>query len=189
MDPARFDALTRSLGGARSRRGVLQTLGAVVMSAVGLAGLARNAAAKPGGPGGNSDCAAFCHAVFGDTRAAGQCTSDAAHGTGLCYRCGPQGDGTQKLCGQTCVSADSCCPDQVALNGGCFTTCDPLAVHCPSCPSCGCVNTRDSTLCLNTGTDTGSCNSDTDCPTGSVCAFFGSGNPSRPWVCKQPCCT
>lgn len=91
MDPTRFDTLTKSLGQARSRRTVFKTLGVAALGALGL-GTARPTGAAPGG---NSACAAFCAQVFGDTRAAGQCTSAAAHGQGLCYQCGPASDQSQ----------------------------------------------------------------------------------------------
>lgn len=110
MDPNRFDTIARTLGTQRSRRGVMKTLGASALGALGLAGINRVVAA-PGSPGGNSACAHFCAATFGaDTPAADQCTSDAAHSGGLCYSCaGPEGT--------------PCSSNQVCQGGTCLDTC------------------------------------------------------------------
>lgn len=48
MDPNRFDAITRTLGTERSRRGVLKTLGAAALGALGVVGLSRADAAPSG---------------------------------------------------------------------------------------------------------------------------------------------
>jgi hypothetical protein len=130
MDPNQFDAITRSLGTARSRRSMLRTLGAAALGAVGLAGARRADAA----PGGNSACAHFCQQLPpGPQR--GQCVSDAAHGTGLCYQCGPAAPGTSlTLCGTTCVDTSNdvtncggcghvCPTGETCTNGQCAATC------------------------------------------------------------------
>lgn len=49
MDGTRIDDIARQLGTARSRRGVLKTLGAATLGAIGVAGLSRAAAAAPTG--------------------------------------------------------------------------------------------------------------------------------------------
>jgi hypothetical protein len=67
----------------------------------------------------------------------GQCISDAAHGIGLCYACGPMAEpgSTQQLCGSACIdmSADpancggcgmSCASYQACQAGACVG-CDP----------------------------------------------------------------
>jgi hypothetical protein len=77
-----FDDLARTLATGASRRGVLKAIGGAVLGSL---------VAAPPQPvlADNSACAHFCASVFGaDTRAAGQCTSDAAHGKGLCHTCG-----------------------------------------------------------------------------------------------------
>jgi hypothetical protein len=123
MDPNRFDAITKTVSQTRSRRGMLKSLGAAALGAIGLTGVDRGVDAAPGG---NSACAAFCAQVYGDTRAAGQCTSQAAHGHGLCYQCGPKGDGSQKVCGQTCIPVTNCCTESDCPGGTCQSgTCVP----------------------------------------------------------------
>src|SRR6478609_9204965 len=88
MDGMRFDELAKRLAtGSITRRGLLRGLGSSVAGA-GMAAITSGAARAA--RGGNSACAHFCAQVFGaDTPEAGACTSQAAHGTGLCYQCGP----------------------------------------------------------------------------------------------------
>src|SRR5690349_1324059 len=80
-----FDSLARALAAGASRRGVLRALGGAVVGTL-VAAPPRVVLAD------NSACAQFCAATFGaNTSAAGQCTSDAAHGNpkSLCSTCGP----------------------------------------------------------------------------------------------------
>jgi hypothetical protein len=132
MDGTRFDEMTRALGQGRSRRSVLKALGA---AAVGVASLSKLGRVEAAGPG-NSACAKFCHDVFGPgSKAAGQCTSQAAKGTGPCITCG----GTAaRYCNGTCVDldtdADNC--------GACGITCDDgNACTTDSCSAGQCVHT------------------------------------------------
>src|SRR4051812_18442945 len=89
-----FDDLARTLAVSASRRQALRTIGGALVGAL-VAAPARQVLAQ-----GNSTCAQFCAAVFGaGTPAAGQCTSEAAHGQGLCYTCGPaRAGGTKPIC-------------------------------------------------------------------------------------------
>src|SRR5206468_379691 len=91
MDHDRFDALTRALATTTTRRQFLKTLAATTLGGLlGLSGLGTSLAK-------NKACAQFCASVFGaHTPAAEQCTSDAAHGRGLCYTCGPASPGGEK---------------------------------------------------------------------------------------------
>jgi hypothetical protein len=145
MDRDRFDDLTKRLArDGVSRRRLLRGLGGSLAGAV-MSGFGLRAASAA--TGGNSLCAQWCHAQFRGA-AAGQCTSDAAHGMGPCYGCtGPQGqpcaagfacaaDGTcQPLLGSgggTCT-ADADCGGQSCCGGTCTdTTSDPA-----NCGSCG----------------------------------------------------
>src|SRR5579884_1287404 len=118
MDPTTFDELTKRLATAgASRRRVLRGLGGgLAGAALAVAGLRPAGAAK--GPGGNAACARFCASVFGaDTPAADACTSEAAHGAGPCYRCGPAAapDG--------CCSDRDCTPPATCGGGGVAGTC------------------------------------------------------------------
>src|SRR5947209_665526 len=83
MDPTTFDDLTKALATRTSRREALKTIAATTLGSIlGLSGIGTAF-------GKNKTCAQFCNTVFGaNTKAAGQCTSDAAHGKGLCYSCG-----------------------------------------------------------------------------------------------------
>jgi hypothetical protein len=79
-----FDELARGLAnGSISRRKAIKFIAAITLGGIlGLSGIG-TAFAK------NKTCAQWCAAVFGaNTPAAGRCTSDAAHRTGLCTSCG-----------------------------------------------------------------------------------------------------
>ena len=134
MEPNTFDELTKTLATATSRRQALRRIGGI-LGGTALAGLFPGLALAS-----NSNCAHFCNAVFGgDTPASAQCATDAAHGTGLCYSCGPASlGGSQPICCQenpdgTCssYSGTTCCGSSATcLNGSCCTkpTCVALSV-------------------------------------------------------------
>ena len=82
MNPRKFDELTKELAKSTSRRNALKTI--ITASIGGVVGLGAIRSVF----GSNAFCDRWCHAVFGQTMAAGKCTSDAAHGTGLCVTCG-----------------------------------------------------------------------------------------------------
>src|SRR5579859_5859980 len=100
MKPGTFDDLTRALASTTSRRSAFRRLAG--MLAGGTVGGAALAGFSPGialADGGNSDCAHFCNAIFAPGSARGQCKDDAAHGTGLCFTCGPKAPaGSQAIC-------------------------------------------------------------------------------------------
>src|SRR5437588_3157317 len=101
MQPSRFDDLTKALATATSRRQAMRRIGGI-LGGTALAGLFPGLALAS-----NSACAHFCNTVFGaNTPAASQCTSDAAHGKGLCYTCGPAAPADHgPLCGQVCCGS------------------------------------------------------------------------------------
>jgi hypothetical protein len=139
------------LGQAHSRRSVLTTLGSAALGALGLAGSGRTAGAAKGG---NSAAAQWCHAHFSGA-AAGQCTRQAAQGTGPYYRC--PGPGACPA-GQVCLSNGSC------------------AVPCPNgdsdCQHCGgrCITTADGPVCAAGGLGRSCTNTNSACPAGSACS-------------------
>src|SRR5687768_4623190 len=107
------------MAGGRSRRAALRQL------STGLLGLA--GALLPGGlvraeGGGNSVCADWCNAVFSGP-ARGVCKSEAAHGRGPCYDCGPG------------APAGS---DRVLSDGHCVRTCRAGEVLDATTRTCGC---------------------------------------------------
>ena len=94
-----WDELSKALASGVPRRKILLMFGSALVGSIVMG--TKAFAAR----GGNSACAHFCAAVFGaDTQAAGQCTSDAAHHTGLCYSCGP-------------ASSNSVPPQDICCNG------------------------------------------------------------------------
>jgi hypothetical protein len=125
----RFDALAKSLADSVSRREAVRRLGA------GLAGLVlASLGARPAAAQGNRDCAHFCHSIFtGD--AAGHCSSDAAHGTGICYQCGPAAPaGHPDLCSVAGIGP-TCCPSTAP--NCCRGQCVDLASDTSNCGMCG----------------------------------------------------
>jgi hypothetical protein len=123
--------------------------------------------------GGNSACAEFCAATFGDTAQAGHCTSAAAHdqATSPCSMCGPAApQGHPEVCGTGTTSA-RCCPS------GTPTCCsNSLCVNLQSdnqnCGQCG-------HGCAGGTCQQGTC---TCIPSGGACDF---GNPE---ACCTQCC-
>ena len=193
MDHRRFDQLARDLAGARSRRSLLKGLGAALVGAAALP-LATSAA-----PGRNNTCAQFCATVFGaDTPAAGECTSLAAHGTGLCFQCGPLSDHTEKLCDQTCIPATGCCTDsecaapETCGGGGvahvCGIPCSGTVCTGTCCPSaCECSTGREGTYCVAAISSGPNCRSNTDCPIpGTSCQNM---DPNGNGVCEPIDCS
>src|ERR1051326_8578828 len=132
MEPNTFDELTKALATATSRRQALKTIAATTLGSIfGLGGIG-TALAK------NMTCAQWCAAVFGDnTPADEQCSSYAAHHTGLCYSCGPQSPGggvspSSMCCSRnsreycTSYSSATCCSGgQTCQNGACVVCAHP----------------------------------------------------------------
>jgi hypothetical protein len=144
MDGSRFDALARGLAQGRSRRSVLKGVGAATLGALGLARFGGSASAG----GGNSICAHWCHANYSGSDA-GACTSDAAHGVGPCYECGPAapaGNGLQ-YCGGVCIS-NCTALDQCHIAG----VCDPSTQACTNPAATDGAACDDGDACTQTDT-------------------------------------
>jgi hypothetical protein len=209
MDPSRFDHLVRSLTESASRRRTLGVLAGGALAVLAAGGVSEATAKRKhkqhgraaggnghGGPGGNSDCAHFCAAVFGaDTPAAGQCTSDAARGdaTGLCGTCGTAAP-TDICCVRNsagfCTDAAAVCPcgtGQTCVGGQCQSSgCETggTCANFTSCGSgCGCgSNTEGGTTCffghifcsgLTACTSSAACGTGNVCITNTCCSFSG----------------
>jgi hypothetical protein len=141
-----FDRLAKELAGGLSRRAALRRLGEGLAATL-LASLGLHRAWGQG----NSNGAQFCTSVYPPGPARGQCISDAAHGRGLCYECGPASTTGQQVCGVStgrpfcCPSGQECsdgicCPPGLSNSDG---TCCPIGwsnsngICCPQ----GLVNT------------------------------------------------
>ena len=162
MDHNRFDDLTRAMAVAPSRRQFVKTvLGGIAGGLLASLGLGQ---AQAGG--GNNDCAKFCAQVFGaNTPEADKCTSDAAHGQGLCYECGPKSDHTKTLCGKTCVNTKT----DTANCGSCGHTCTAPANGSVTCTSGSCVSTCNAGYKLCNGSCIPNDQCCGGCPTGQTC--------------------
>lgn len=172
-----FDELAKTLAIAKGmpRRDALRLIGG------GLAGgvLAAFGVGKALGQG-NSPCAHFCVETFPPGPDRGKCVSDAAHGTGICFECGPAApEGHPPLCGQVCCAEGQVCEDGTCVNpnvcaGIGFTCGDSLSICDPNATLCVCADTTEGgTACYNFNVfcaDLSTCSSSTTCPPGSLCS-------------------
>jgi len=220
MNPSNFDELTKALASSTSRRQALRLI--VTTSVGGLLGIGgistafgrhrrrKDRITAPSGPKGNRNCAKWCAQVFGpNTPAAGQCTSDAAHGRGLCSTCGtadpssiccvrntsgfcsgtsaarcPCDSAQCETCDVTHGTCDGCASGHTCCNGTC---CDSGEV-CQNGTTCVCVPDCTGPCGGNDGCggicQTGTCPSGQTCVTGSCCH-------NRATTCSQDadCCS
>src|SRR6266403_4052638 len=189
MNPSNFDELTKALASSTSRRQALRTiLGASIGGLLGIGGITTafgrhhrpGKITAPSGPKGNRNCAKWCAQVFGpNTSAAGQCTSQAAHGTGLCSTCGNVAPSsiccvrTSGYCNGTSVAA-CCASGQHCCSGTCSECC--ADTDCTNGNTCGSNNTC---VCGSGAACTGICcqgNAPTAicCASGKVCLSNGT---------------
>jgi hypothetical protein len=189
-----FDELARGLAnGSISRRKAIKFIAATTLGGIlGLSGMG-TAFAK------NKTCAQWCAAVFGaNTPAAGRCTSDAAHGTGLCSSCTTATLPSSVCCTRNssgnCISYSgaSCCgSDATCLNGSCCANANACGSTCLAAPC-------DSSQCLTCDSSTGTCvgcTSGQTCQAGTCCTSNGgtctggtqccSGNCSNGFCCAS----
>src|SRR5947208_15208027 len=167
MQPSNFDELTKALATSTSRRHALRLI--VTASIGGLLGIGgistafgrhrhrtKSTTFSSGGTKSNKDCAKFCAQVFGpNTSAAGQCTSDAAHGRGLCVQCG------------SATPSSICCVRNTSgyCNGTAGACCYGGQTPCPGCPtgktctSTGCCDSANAcgATCLTAPCDASQC--------------------------------
>ncbi len=166
-----FDDLSKALASTISRREairlLLSSLAAACLAAVGL-----NKAAAD-----NSDCAHFCDAIYPPGPERGQCKSQAAHGYGICYQCGPAAPAGH---GQVCGSGANrfCCrADQVCAGGACV--CPQGTEECGGqcVPLCGPGQRRNPQTCQcealpNACREGGACFDAAYCGANSECVCF-----------------
>lgn len=173
MEGSRFDSLTRQLAARRSRRAFLKVC---TVATVSLAGLRQvRAGAEPGTDSG--PYTHFCQAIPPGVR--DQCVSDALHGVGICYECGPlaPASSAMALCGSTCADTSGdpencgscgydCAAYQTCVRGSC-TGCDPDAPRASPLiqhpVTCSCVCPDDLTArgggCVDVTGDPANCGS------------------------------
>lgn len=165
MDGARFDELTKLFGARVSRRQGVKLLLAASLGAFLTRDSTQSARADYRG---NDLCAHFCDDLFPPGPQRGQCKSEAAHGRGPCYECGPGSTTGQTTCASGCCGpGQGCCGGTcVALNttsncGSCGTTCTGSVAN--GHPIC---NGGQCDVACNSGFQlvNGAC-----CPMGNVC--------------------
>jgi hypothetical protein len=175
MDRDTFDRLTRTLASGTSRRSLIHAAVASGLGALAIGGIGEAEAKRRGHKGhgkghgngngnghghkgGNSACAHFCHEVFSGSDA-GHCTSDAAHGTGLCFQCGPSApdggvDPSTLQCGsdeEIDTTTCTCVPTT--------TTCEAGGDACGSTEGreCGTDQSGTACFCASDVDDVGEC--------------------------------
>jgi hypothetical protein len=205
MDSTRFDELTKALATATSRRQALRHMGGI-LAGTAVAGLFPGLAFAS-----NSACTTFCNAVFGaETKAAGKCISDAAHGKGLCYTCGSSTPASSVCCTRNssgfCSNYSptlpcSCGANQTCQNGTCVTPCTANGGTCRGNSDC-CSGNCSNGICCGSGR-VGLCNGScaipctpgaADCPSGCGCGpdqgsgvFYCSGFSTNGIGCESTC--
>jgi hypothetical protein len=147
------------MSGKMSRGSALKGVGALLAGA----GLTSMTGTRVFASAGNSDCAHYCTDVYPPGPDRGSCVSQAAHGTGACYTCGPAGAG-----GGNCNVGFSQCPgnNPNGLGCYCFTTTEGDGIcaansYCSQIPTCNtsadcaagslCITSNGCNACANTG--------------------------------------
>lgn len=128
----------------------------------------------------NSVCSRWCVVNFPPGPARGRCVSEAAHGAGPCFACGPQGDDAG-LCGGICCPAGETCSAAASV-------CVPTPMECgvvsgdPSAGTAMCAGPcpLDFPFCeFVPGTAGGRC----------TCVDHRCGGPGNPGLaCKEDFC-
>ncbi|KAF7895492.1 uncharacterized protein EAF01_009454 [Botrytis porri] len=108
----------------------------------------------------------FTLLAFANFASPGSCTSQAAHGTGPCYTCGPlAASPAQALCSGTCVDTSTSSANCGSYGNSCKSAECVNDICAPACPS-GKILCND--VCVDTQNDKNNCGS---------CGF----------VCPHPC--
>lgn len=109
----------------------------------------RRAQAQGNSNRGNDECAHFCNAAFPPGPERGKCKSQAAHGEGPCYECGPAATDPAavachgKNCGEAVnacgdsVSCGECTPPQTCGGGGAPNVCGGPGCTPTTCAAAG----------------------------------------------------
>src|SRR5215211_335761 len=196
MNQERFDDVAKGLASGTVSRGQAlrwmggALVGAALASVPGVAWAAND---------GNSACAHFCTQTFSPGPQRAECISAAARGEGHCFECGPKAtDQTRVLCGQVCCASDESCSD----NGQCVTSniCNSQCelVLCGTSPSgtpfagsdCFCRPLVEGGCFCGTGQISSCsmfCNTNNDCPSGTVCTTWPTGVPGFSGLCVSTC--
>lgn len=190
MDPFRFDEFTKTLATSSTRRAALRRIGGI-LGGTAFAGVFPGLAFAK-----NSACAQFCASVFGaDTPAAAQCTSDAAHGKGLCHSCGSNADISSICCTRNasgfCASYSptlpcSCAANQTCQNGTCVTPCAANGGTCSVDTDC-CSGNCSNGICCGSG-KVGLSNGTCATPCTSMCCQGCEQDTSGATYCRGDAC-
>jgi hypothetical protein len=104
--------------------------------------------------------------------------------------CTPNCNGV--ICGGSdgCEGACGCPGDSHCVSDVCVETCDSSVDSCGECAGCECREyfIAQYWFCTDGRSSVGPCASDTDCPTGTICARYESGTSEHPYLCVYPCC-
>lgn len=176
MDGRRFDAMTKTLTSATSRRRVLRGLAGTVLGGLGVA-VGRTEAEAAVCPSGKRSFGSFCSSND-------QCQ------TGFCFK--PDGGNNRCLCRdinrQPCGGPCSSCPQGNLCGNGCPESCaNGVTNNCGPDGRCACVRNADGgSACIERICSFDSCSTGTDCGSGlcvNVPGCCGQPNP----FCGTPC--
>ena len=208
-----LDNVARTLASGASRRDILKQLGRGVAGVAVLSALPGTAEATEKDKRGNKACVEFCKQL--PKRERGECVSQAAHGKGPCYECGPKAPhGTEReLCNGKCcptnfecrgntsehpnpcvcragfdISPEVCiCPENhVACRGANQTECCPPGWFCKAAQEAACCPKREQ-VCGTRGS--AFCCADGEyCCNGNSCCPVGATCCSGPSAGDSWCC-
>lgn len=129
---------------------------------------------------------ASCDSTLGcvqSVNTGGACIPDDTH-DGTCHASGVCQPILVCTASPTCQSSSDCPSYHTCINGGCFASC---ASGCAGdCTNCSCTFNQGfaASFCLDGNTYIGNCESDANCPSGTLCSAFYNGGG---YLCTQPC--
>ena len=129
-----------------------------------------------------------CDPVTGCVQIANEgasCTPDETH-DGVCDAAGICQPILICTAAPTCSENSDCLDGDTCVNGGCFSACANGAYCNADCSDCRCQFKAQGSghYCLDAGAYIGLCQSDGDCPEGSLCSSYYAGGE---YLCTQPC--
>jgi hypothetical protein len=173
MDADRFDALSKTLGAGRTRRGLARLLAGLSLGSV-------------------FSVARLTDVAAGSRLGGAPCTSNSQCQTQQCL-------GSKCSCSQSVGCAS---PGRRCMHGGCFSSCPSgqsctvsIDCHTGDTDSCVCFTTGTKIICGDVHGTTfdcatlRTCTGNAGCPTGQVCVDIPNCCPGKSKVCRRPCRT
>lgn len=173
MDSRRFDALTRTLAAAGTRRGVMSWLAALPLLGSPDTLLDVEARKKRRGKKKKKTCKGKKKCGKKCIPQSGCCSSGECGANGACVNNSCQCNSGFKACNGACIPTSACCP---ACTGNTV------------CAAGTCVCAAGFKACNGACIPNGDCCTNEDCPAGRVCSRGDCVCPSGEVVCGGVCC-